>query len=111
MESYFPTDSGTQSQAARERVLEDLHVLIVDAETLLNATVSDMSEKVAVARDRLKAGLLQAKTTLSELQRKGWESAQVAVKKTDSTIRSHPYEAVAISVGVGILVGLALGRR
>jgi len=32
-------------------------------------------------------------------------------KYTDSTIRENPYRALAIAAGVGLLVGVLLGRR
>jgi len=112
MESYFPdVDGGTQSQIARERVLEDLRNLAADAELLLSATMGEVGEKAAVAREQLKAGLARAKVTLAELQQKGIASAQAAAKKADSTIRSHPYESVGIAVGVGLLIGYILGRK
>ena len=54
MESYFPdVDGSTQSQIARERVLEDLRNLAADAELLLSATVGEVSEKAAEARERV----------------------------------------------------------
>ena len=31
--------------------------------------------------------------------------------KTDATIRACPYESLAITLGVGVLVGALLGRR
>ena len=112
MESYFPDVSGgTQSRVARERVLEDLRVLTDDAEMLLSATVGEVGEKISEARERLKAGLVRAKATLADLQQKGLASAQAAAKKTDTAIRTHPYESVGIALGVGLLVGFVLGRR
>ncbi|MBL9200173.1 MAG: DUF883 family protein, partial [Opitutaceae bacterium] len=32
-------------------------------------------------------------------------------KCTDSAIREHPYQALAIALGAGLLVGVLLGRR
>jgi ElaB/YqjD/DUF883 family membrane-anchored ribosome-binding protein len=111
MENYFPNVTGTQSQLARERILEDLRILIADAEMLLNATVGEVSEKASEARERLKAALARARITLTELQQKGLASVQAAANKADVTIRDHPYESVGIALGVGFLIGLVLGRR
>ena len=80
MESFFPNVSTAQSQLARDRVLDDLRNLVVDSETLLTATVGELSEQAGVARDRLKVGLARAKATLSELQEKGLASAKVAAR-------------------------------
>ena len=32
-------------------------------------------------------------------------------KYTDTTIRENPYQAMAVAAGVGLLVGVLLGRR
>ncbi len=112
MESYFPeVNGGTQSQVARERVLEDLRVLADDAEMLLSATVGEVGEKVGEARERLKAGLVRAKATLADMQQKGLASAQAAARKADNAVRTHPYESVGIALGVGVLLGFVLGRK
>jgi ElaB/YqjD/DUF883 family membrane-anchored ribosome-binding protein len=52
METHFDAMT-SESQDARERVKEDLHALMRDAEELLKATAGDMSEKAKLARTRL----------------------------------------------------------
>jgi len=111
MENYFPNMNASDSQAARDRVLQDLHILVADSELLLSATMQDLGEKAVEARARLKAGLIRAKATLSEIQEKGMNSAKAAADKVDTTIRDHPYESIGVAVGVGVLVGLLLGRK
>lgn len=109
METHFPQANSTQ--AARDRVLDDLKTLAADAEALLFATADDASAKAKEARARLTAGLEKAKSTYEEFQAQGIESAKVALKKADDTIRSHPYESVGIAFGVGVLLGVLLRRK
>ena len=46
-----------------------------------------------------------------EVWDKGKESVMETAKKTDEAIRSHPYESMGIAFGVGILIGVLIGRR
>jgi ElaB/YqjD/DUF883 family membrane-anchored ribosome-binding protein len=111
MESYFPHVTSGQTQLARERVLDDLRVLVADAEMLLSATLGDVSEKAAEAREQLKAGLIRARAAIAELQEKGMASARAAARRADTSIRDHPYESLGIAMGVGVVIGLLLGRK
>ena len=67
-----------------------------------------MSEgATATAGDRVSEGVKKA----GEMYEKGKEQAKEAAKKTDEAIRSHPYESIGIAFGVGILIGVLIGRR
>ena len=46
-----------------------------------------------------------------EVWDKSKESVKETAKKTDEAIRSHPYESLGIAFGVGILIGVLIGRR
>ena len=91
--------------------MADLQALAEDAEALLRATVEDGTEKVKAARARITAALERAKATFSEFKDSGVESAKEMVKKADDAIRTHPYEAIAVALGVGILLGALLRRK
>ncbi len=111
METYFPHHDETSSQRARERVLADLRTLASDAESLLKATAEDASDKAKEARARLNAALEKARATYDDLQAQGVASAKAALRKADDTVRTHPYEAIGIAFGVGLLLGAVLRRK
>ena len=110
MESHFPEMGHSQGKVARERIMADLQSLAQDAEMLLRATTDDVGDKAKEARARVAEALARAKATCADLQQQSVDSAKAAVKKADDALRSHPYEALAIAFGVGILLG-ALFRR
>lgn len=85
----------------------DSHVLADDARALLAATSEITDEKVAEARRRLESALEQVKDTAAGLR----DRAVASAKQADSVIRSHPYESIAVAVGIGTLLGFALSRR
>ena len=111
MENHIPTIEESRSRIARERILADLGALAADADALLKATVADAGEKAKETRARLAAALEKAKATYEEFKAQEIESAKAAVSKADQTIRSHPYQAIGIAFGVGILLGALLRRK
>jgi ElaB/YqjD/DUF883 family membrane-anchored ribosome-binding protein len=106
METHFPhLDDNYRS--LRKRLLEDLGTVAIDAEALLEATTEGLTDQAKIARTHLAAALEKAKTTYAELEAHGIAVA----KKADATIRAHPYESVGVAVGIGILLGVLIGRR
>ena len=53
--------------------------------------------------------------TRVEAAKEAWDKGKATVKetakKTDEAIRTHPYESIGIAFGVGILIGVLIGRR
>ena len=92
---------------ANERLAADIKLLAHDAEELLRATAGEAGEKIKEVRQRLSKALESAKATCEDLQDQTVETAKAA----DETIREHPYESIGIAFGVGILLGLLVGRR
>src|SRR5436190_14419488 len=85
----------------------DLNTLAEDARALMVATADVAGEKVSEARKRLAAALESGKEMYGRVREKAVEKA----KAVDETVREHPYQAIAIGIGVGALIGYLLARR
>ena len=57
-------------------------------------------------RTRLQAAADKAKEVFKRLQ----EQTVAAAKATDELVREHPYQAIGIALGVGLLIGVLLAR-
>jgi ElaB/YqjD/DUF883 family membrane-anchored ribosome-binding protein len=95
------------NEANMGKVVEDLGTLARDAEAMLHATSGQTGEKITELRGRLASTLESAKATCHRLQDKAVAGAKVA----DKTIREHPYESIGVAFGVGLLIGVLVGRR
>jgi len=71
----------------------------------MEATESGNSEKREL-RAKLEAATEKAKEVCKRLEQKTVEAAKV----TDKTIREHPYQAIGIAFGVGLLIGVLATR-
>ena len=85
----------------------DIGSLAEDARALMSATADVAGEKVGDARKRLASALERAREIAGNVR----DKAVAGAKVTDQTIRENPYQAIAIGVGVGAIIGFMLARR
>jgi ElaB/YqjD/DUF883 family membrane-anchored ribosome-binding protein len=101
----------TSSEANTQKLVADLKVVIADAEDLLRATAGQAGEKLAAARERAQASLSVARAKLGEAERMVLEHSRQAAHATDEYVHDNPWTAVGIAAGVGLVIGLLIGRR
>ena len=85
----------------------DMDTLAEDARALIEATADVAGEKVGEARKRLAAALERSKELYGQVRDKAVDCA----KATDEAVHEHPYQAIAIGVGVGAILGYLIARR
>lgn len=95
----------------REKLMADLRVVVADAEELLKMTADEVGENALALRERLSARMAQAKDSLGALQATATEKAKAIGHATDDYVHDHPWQAVAIGAGIGVIVGMLIGRR
>lgn len=95
----------------RDKLMADLRVVVADAEELLRMTSTEVSESASGLRERLQTRLNDAKHGLLTLQATATEKARAAGHAADDYVHEHPWQSVAIGAGVGLVVGLLIGRR
>jgi ElaB/YqjD/DUF883 family membrane-anchored ribosome-binding protein len=85
----------------------DRSALAEDARALMAATANVAGERVSEARKRLTAALERGREIAGNVRDKAVEGAKVV----DQKVRKNPYQAIAIGVGVGGLIGYLAVRR
>jgi ElaB/YqjD/DUF883 family membrane-anchored ribosome-binding protein len=95
----------------RDKFVQDMRVVISDAEELLRATASQAGEQISVARERIQDSLHQAKVKLAEADAIVRERARQAARYTDEYVRENPWRAIGVAAGIGLALGVMLARR
>src|SRR5688500_9665834 len=90
-----------------QTVSDAMGTLAEDARALMTATADVAGEKVGDARKRLAAALERGKEIYGQVREKAVQGAKAA----DEAVHEHPYQAIAIGVGVGALIGYLISRR
>ncbi len=95
----------------KEKLAQDLKIVIADAEDLLRATASQAGEKVSAARDKIQDSLRHAKVKLAEVEEVLIDKGKQAARATDEYVHDHPWKAVGIAAGIGLIIGMLISRR
>jgi ElaB/YqjD/DUF883 family membrane-anchored ribosome-binding protein len=94
-----------------EKLVEDLKVVMRDAEALLRATSAQTGEKIQEVRARAEESLRLARTRLTAFEDETMQRARQYADATEEYVRDNPWQSVGIAAGVGLLVGLLVSRR
>jgi ElaB/YqjD/DUF883 family membrane-anchored ribosome-binding protein len=96
-----------RTEQANERLAGDLKAVVRDAGELLKGAADQPGEIVAKARNRLAAAVDAANATCQRLE----DKTAAAAAATDRCIRTHPYETIGVFCGLGLLIGVLIGRK
>ncbi|MDD5299749.1 MAG: DUF883 family protein [Gallionella sp.] len=94
----------------KEKLMQDLRVVVSDAEELLRATAGQAGEKVSAARERIQGNLTAAKEHLASAQEAVTAKARKAAKATDEYVHENPWKAIGIAAGISLVVGMLVAR-
>ncbi|NOT14634.1 MAG: DUF883 domain-containing protein [Methylotenera sp.] len=99
------------NDVTKEQLVADFKVVIADAEALLKATANQGGEAFASLRAKTEESLSAAKEKLADAQDALIEKTKAAAIATDDYVHDKPWHAVGIAAGIGLVVGLLIGRR
>jgi ElaB/YqjD/DUF883 family membrane-anchored ribosome-binding protein len=99
------------NHVSTDKLMQDLRTVVTDAEELLKATASQTGERVEKVRARAEESLRAARARILEAGHAAEVRAREAAREVDHQVREHPWTAVAVAAGVGLIVGILLGRR
>lgn len=99
------------ANGSADKLIDDLHAVIRDAEVLLKATAVQTGEKIQEARTRAEETVRQAKERLAGVEDEALQRARAIAEEADVYVRANPWAAIGIAAGVALVLGLLLGRR
>jgi len=100
-------DSGTVSETP-EQLIEHISRLMSEAEAMIAGPASEQGDG---RLGEIQARLADAKAQLGALYGRARRGVVAGVQATDETIRTHPYQSLAVALGIGVLLGALISRR
>lgn len=91
-----------------KELLVELQALVAEAQTMMTDSVTETSSEVM---ESLRARFSAAQEKFADVYDGAKKRVVAGAKCTDTAIRENPYQALAIAAGVGLLVGVLVGRR
>jgi ElaB/YqjD/DUF883 family membrane-anchored ribosome-binding protein len=101
----------TNIAVSKDKLMEDLRLVVSDAEELLRATASHAGEGAAAARARIQENLQVVKRRLVSGQDVLIERTREAAKDADQYVHDNPWQAIGISACMGAIVGMLIARH
>jgi len=111
MNTKIMDSKNASAAASKKKLMEDLRLVVADAEELLRATASQAGEGAVVARARIQESLQVVKGRLSAAEAAVIERTRQAAKATDQYVHDNPWQSIGISACAGVIVGMLIARR
>jgi ElaB/YqjD/DUF883 family membrane-anchored ribosome-binding protein len=83
-----------------DKLVKDLKAVVGDTEELIKATAGQGGEQIARIRARAEESVRHAR-----------ERIRTAGLDLDEQVREHPWAAMGVAAGVGVVLGIILGRK
>lgn len=99
------------STASKQKLVSDMKVVVADAEEILRATAGVAGERMGDLRERIGERLRDAKLRLADAEAALVDKTKAAARATDDYVHENPWRAVGIAAGIGLLLGVIIGRR
>ena len=96
---------------ATQKLVTDLRLLAADAEELVKATAAQTGDRITEVRGKIQQSVADLKPRLAQAQAILTDNARSAAATGDAYVHEKPWTAIGIAAGVGMLIGLLIGRR
>lgn len=92
-------------------VQSDMRTLVRDAQDLFREATTATGEKADALRARGLSLLDSAMAKAQDVQAAALETGKEMAETADNFVQENPWKAVAISAGVGLLLGVLIARK
>ena len=99
------------TNSSKQKLVSDMKVVVSDADEILRATAGVAGEKMVDLRERIAERLRDAKLRLADAEAALVDKTKAAARATDDFVNDNPWQAVGIAAGIGLLLGIIIGRR
>ena len=97
--------------AQRDKLMQDLRVVIRDAETLMKTTGEQLGDGATEWRERTGNRVADLRRQLSQLQMQTTERVAAAGRNANEFVKGNPWTAVGVASGIGLLAGYLMNNR
>jgi ElaB/YqjD/DUF883 family membrane-anchored ribosome-binding protein len=99
-----------QMSLGKQKIIEDIKVLLNDSEELVRLSASLPAEGVDALRSRLRDHVDAARNALETAQSGAQQRYRASLDGTVQYTRDNPWQALGIAAGIGFLAGILVSR-
>ena len=101
----------SHTERAYDDLVEEFQNMVESMEDLFTAAAEDGGEKIADLRDQAEASIKKAKARLGAVEKTAVAKARKLASNSDDYVHENPWTAIGVGAGVGLLLGLLIGRK
>jgi len=99
--------AGIELNRAKDKVTDDLKMIVSDGEELLKAAANASGEGFTAARAKFSEKVMRVKAKLADVSQPVVDKARQA----DDYVNDNPWTAVGVAAAVGMLIGFLAAKR
>ena len=103
--------SSSTDKTQQDPLQAEFKALIEDAEKLLQHAAGLAGEQADELRQKIQLNLQRARSTLAENGEAVRQRGDAVRQAGETYVQQNPWQALGIVAGLGLLLGLLLGRR
>lgn len=97
----------SETSASHDSTIDEIKALLAEAENVIASTGDRAGDEIASLKERLRSAIDRSRDTAN----KAVQMAKQGCSQADEAIHTHPYVAVGVAAGVGLLLGALLTRN
>ncbi|MBI3712142.1 MAG: DUF883 domain-containing protein [Burkholderiales bacterium] len=99
------------SEQHKETLLSELTQVLKDAEDFVKHSGEQASEGYQSTKQKLESTLKNAKAEIHHMEDAVVRKSKEIAHNTDGYVRENPWKTAGIAAGVGLLIGVLIGRN
>jgi len=109
-EFHNMSQTTVQMSLGKQKIIEDIKVLLNDSEELVRLSATLPAEGVEALRTRLRDHVETARSALETAQASAQDRYRASLDGTVRYTRDNPWQALGIAAGIGFLAGILVSR-
>jgi ElaB/YqjD/DUF883 family membrane-anchored ribosome-binding protein len=104
------TETTEQLALGRQKIVQDLSVLLTDSEEMLRLAAVVPGEGLEALRERLRTHVDAVQNALADAQTSAQRRYRSATVQTERYVRQNPWQSLGIAAGIGFMLGMLASR-
>lgn len=95
----------------KEKLAAELRTLVTEAEDMLRAVAKHGGEQLDDVREKFEQRVKLARVELEKAELAIMARAKEAARSADRYVHDNPWKAAGMAGGLGLIIGLLIGRK
>jgi ElaB/YqjD/DUF883 family membrane-anchored ribosome-binding protein len=101
----------SHTERAYDDLVDEFSNLVEAMEDVFSAAAEDGGEKLSELKGQAEASLKKARARLGTVEKNALAKARKIAADSDDYVHENPWTAIGAGAGVGLLLGLLIGRK